>query len=293
MKGHTSRQTNITTVLLTKSLKLYVVFIIYRTAQIFTELLFLLTNQVIFLCNIILIMVNMIVIIVEQRHGNSKRNTSSHRWSKESLKEKIKNSKYGPKETVHRLLEDAGGILEVHSPSDFPKNRQQIKNLKRKSDNNLKDDIVNLIDTCNKEHELKNIFVRTVLPSPEKIVFLSSENQLNDINRFCTNNARFCILGIDPTYNVSLCYLTVTTYRHLHFRTNKREHLVKIGPVLIHTRKEYSSYFHLPCLMLQAQPTLKNIKVVEIDSEKNVYLPFKTLCQIHIHSCVTSTWKTF
>ena len=101
----------------------------------------------------------------------------------------MKNSKFGPKEAVHGLLEDAGGILQVHSPSDFPKNRLQIKNLKRKSDNNLRDDLVNLIDTCNKEHELNNIFVRTVLTSPEKIVFLSSENQLNDINRFCTNNA--------------------------------------------------------------------------------------------------------
>ena len=141
----------------------------------------------------------------------------------------------------------------------------------------MKDDIVNLIDTCNKEHEVKNIFARTVLTSPEKIVFLSSENQLNDINRFCTNNARFCILGIDPTENVGPCYLTVTTYQDLHFRTNKGEHPVMIGPVLIHTRKDYSSYFHLPRLMLQAQPTLKNIKVVGSDSEKKVYLPFKNL----------------
>ena len=113
-----------------------------------------------------------------------------------------------------------------------------------------------MIDTCTKEHEVKSIFVRTVLTSPEKIVFLSLENQLNDINCFCANNARFCILGIDPTYNVDPCYLTVTTYRYLHFRTNKGEHSVMIGPVLVHTRKEYS-YFRLLSLMLQAQPTLK------------------------------------
>ena len=63
-----------------------------------------------------------------------------------------------------------------------------------------------------------------------------------------------------------------------------------IGPVLIHTRKEYSSYFHLPSLILQAQPTLKNIKVVGSDSEKNVYLLFRNLmpdtysllCDIHM-----------
>ena len=65
-------------------------------------------------------------IIVKQRHGNSKRNTRSHRRAKESLKEKIKNSKYGPKDTVHKLLEDTSGILKAHSPSDFPKNRYQV-----------------------------------------------------------------------------------------------------------------------------------------------------------------------
>ena len=65
-------------------------------------------------------------IIVKQRHGNWKRNTRSHRQAKESLKEKIKNSKYGPKDTVHKLLEDASGILKAHSPSDFPKNRHQV-----------------------------------------------------------------------------------------------------------------------------------------------------------------------
>ena len=43
-----------------------------------------------------------------------------------------------------------------------------------------------------------------------------------------------------------------------------------IGPVLIHTRKEYSTYFRLPSLMLQAPPTLKNIKVNGSDLEKNV-----------------------
>ena len=51
-----------------------------------------------------------------------------------------------------------------------------------------------------------------------------------------------------------------------------------IGPVLIHTRKEHSSYFHFPSLMLQAQPTSKNIKVVGSNS-KNVYLLFKNLMQ--------------
>ena len=83
--------------------------------------------------------------------------------------EKIKNSKYGPKDTVHKLLEDVNftGTFSKW----FPKNRQQIKNLKRKNDDNLKDGVVNLIDTCNKEPEVKNIFVRTVLTSPEKIVF--------------------------------------------------------------------------------------------------------------------------
>ena len=132
------------------------------------------------------------------------------------------------------------------------------------------------LDMCLREKDAtETAFIRNVILSPEKIVFLATDTQLNDIDRFCTSNDKFCIVGVDPTYNVGPCYVTVVvTYRHLHFKTKLNEHPVMVGPMLLHTRKEYSSYFQLPSNMMALKTESKNILVIGSDSEKNVYQPF-------------------
>ena len=62
-----------------------------------------------------------------------------------------------------------------------------------------------------------------------------------------------------------------------------------LGPALINTKKEYSSYFQLPTEMLRLEPKVKNI-VFGSDAEKNVYQPFEDLfppahhlfCDLHM-----------
>ena len=49
-----------------------------------------------------------------------------------------------------------------------------------------------------------------------------------------------------------------------------------LGPALINTKKEYSSYFQLPTEMLRLELKVKNI-VFGSDAEKNVYQPFEDL----------------
>jgi hypothetical protein len=46
----------------------------------------------------------------------------------------------------------------------------------------------------------ENILIREVPLFPESIVFLASDQQLEDIERFCTNPARFCVLGVDAKF---------------------------------------------------------------------------------------------
>ena len=41
-------------------------------------------------------------------------------------------------------------------------------------------------------------------------VFVAAQQQLKDTVRFCTNSENFCVLGVDPTYNLGQFYLTVT-----------------------------------------------------------------------------------
>ena len=91
------------------------------------------------------------------------------------------------------------------------------------------------------------------------------------------------LIGVDPTYNVGPCYVTFTTCRQLQFLTKKGEHPVRMGPAIIHTRKEYGSYFNLPSKLIQHKSSLSKIIAVGSDSEKNVYQPFKDLMPNIIH----------
>ena len=98
------------------------------------------------------------------------------------------------------------------------------------------------------------------------------------------------IFGIDPTYNIGNYYVTVTTYWHLWFDTAEGVNPVFLGHCLIHSGKEYSSYYRLPESMVKANQNCRNILVFGNDTEKNVYQVFRDVlsnayhlwCDIHI-----------
>ena len=85
----------------------------------------------------------------------------------------------------------------------------------------------------------------------KKTVFLANLRQLKDVERFCTQPQSFSVLGVDPTFNIGNFYVTVTKYRHLMLYTNKGVHQVMIGPILIHHKKGFDSYFQLPSGMVR------------------------------------------
>ena len=106
---------------------------------------------------------------------------------------------------------------------------------------------------------------------------------MTDLARFCTDPRKFCIIGVDPTYNVGPCYVILTTYQQLQFLIKKGEHPVMMGPAIIHTRKEYGSYFNIPSKLIKHKSSLNKIITVGSDSEKNVYQQFKYLMPNLIH----------
>ena len=57
------------------------------------------------------------------------------------------------------------------------------------------DPLLQVITKANEEQmgSAENILIREVPLFPEPIVFLASDQQLEDIERFCTNPARFCV----------------------------------------------------------------------------------------------------
>ncbi|XP_062611131.1 uncharacterized protein LOC134272979 isoform X2 [Saccostrea cucullata] len=232
--------------------------------------------------------------VIPQPHGNAKNGKTYHRTF-QSVKNKIKeeiNANSKPKEVVHKIILEKGGIHEINAPGEHVKNRQQVSSFKyaMKEERNG-DPLLNLME-LSKEQSLdkETAFVRDVSASPEMTVFMATKQQLTDIERFCTNADHFSVLGVDATFNVGKYFLTLTTYKHLMLMTKKQTHPVFIGPALIHQRRLFDSYFALPSNMIKYNPNLQGLLVYGSDGEKNLSDAFDScftnskhlLCDIHM-----------
>lgn len=112
-------------------------------------------------------------------------------------------------------------------------------------------------------------FIRDVKAYPDPAVVLATEQQLNDLEHFCCNPSRFCILTVDPTFSLGDFDVTPTTYHHLMLRsrrTNKPP--VMLGPTLIHYRKTFPSYLFLAACMISFNQKLVNLQAFGTDGEK-------------------------
>lgn len=87
-------------------------------------------------------------------------------------------------------------------------------------------------------------FVRIVTSAPEPMYVLHTNSQLFDIERFCTDPGVFTPLSVGPTFNLGNFSVTVTSYRNLLLKNKRtKKNPVMIGPMLVHRRKLFSSYY--------------------------------------------------
>ena len=117
-----------------------------------------------------------------------------------------------------------------------------------------------------------------------------NEKQVEDIKKFCTNEVKFCIFQIDPTFNLGEFSVTTTQYEHL-FLVNRisDQPPVMAGPIMIHLKKERITYRAFINFIVSLKPKLRSIRVFGTDSKVNLYNAFKDeypnahhlLCSIH------------
>lgn len=209
---------------------------------------------------------------------NGTKTKRSIRQTKFSTRENIKSlGREGlkGKAIYSKLCQSAGSFLNGRSSSDFPNSLRQVHDLVRKdksASSSGKDELIELIDLCKDTNHQPNAFVREVRTAPELSLVLSSERQLNDICRFASSDHCWCILGVDPTFNICKYNVTVTTYRNpLLYVEGTDISPVMLGPVLIHSHKTFESYYTLPSTMVRLEPKLAKIKAYGTDGEKCVY----------------------
>ena len=66
---------------------------------------------------------------------------------------------------------------------------------------------------------------------------LSTNFQLFDIERFCTDHVTFTPLSVDPTFELGDFSVRVTSYRNLLLKNRATSrNPVMIGPMLVHRR---------------------------------------------------------
>ena len=92
------------------------------------------------------------------------------------------------------------------------------------------------------KEQAKNVelaFVRKVDCAPEPVIYLMNEKQLEDIEKFCTNELKFGVFQIDSTFNLGEFSVTTTQYEHLLLVNRiSGQPPVTTGPIMIHQKKE-------------------------------------------------------
>ena len=211
-------------------------------------------------------------------HGNSKTNSpflATLPSTSKAIKEKC--SHLGPKAVVASVESSTGGILDACYPGELPRNELQVSNYKRRVATRV-DQGPSLQSESNELYTIMlqahledgdHKFIRDVKAYPDPAVFLATDQQMHDLERFCCNPAEFSILTVDPTFSLGDFDVTPTTYRHLLLhskRTNKPP--VMLGPTLIHYRKSFPTYLFLASSMISLNRNLEGLRAFGTDGEK-------------------------
>ena len=222
-------------------------------------------------------------VVKVKSHGNSKGvGSRSFKRTMKSTRDSMKGKLKGlpPRQVVHAIVEQKGGIMKIESAGDIPRNRTQVYNLNRElkrqnvdSPITTGDPLLQVLVKAKEEQQgrKEDMLIREIPLFPEPIIFLATEQQLIDIERFCSNPEKFCILGVDCTFQIADFYYTFTTYRNLMLATEKGHHPVLIGPGILHKQKLLSSYKTLPLLMTKYRKETSGVLVFGTDGEENLY----------------------
>lgn len=204
-------------------------------------------------------------------HGHRKSLKRPHYVVQKSTRDKVKglsNTK------AHKVIQTINSdVCHSRSASEEVRNRAQIYNARRSQSTpagERKDALFELIEQCKQHHtQVDQGYVREVTFTKSPLCILTTHQQLQQMNRFCTGQEVFSVVGVDGTFNLGPFYVTVMTYTNLmveNVSTHKMPTL--IGPIMVHMERTAEVYKHFFTQVVKYCPTLKNIRAVGTDGEQ-------------------------
>ena len=121
-------------------------------------------------------------------HGNNLNKDKPRQIMFPSVRNKVKSlASEGAKgkQIFKKLCNKSGGFSGARTPADIPNSIEEIHDIYRKSKDDNKSDLVEILDICKEQKGKPNEFVRNMRTGPEISMFLSSNQQLKNILKFC------------------------------------------------------------------------------------------------------------
>ncbi|KAK3103000.1 hypothetical protein FSP39_015680, partial [Pinctada imbricata] len=224
-------------------------------------------------------------------HGNSKINNKPYQrmtgQQKDIITKGLEENKKPRqiKNEVRMALPDEAVSLKtirnakyIHEKKKYPEDKQ-----------NLADDVITIL---NKAYEDPS-FVQEVMTSssqkPPNIICYSEE-QMVSLRSSISNG---CILGIDRTFNVGSCYLTVITFKNPNIvREETSESPIMLGPVFLHWDGQYHTYQRFLSHLQSRLQGLDQSKIVfGSDGEKAVLNAIQSCFPNAVHTLCTRHLK--
>ena len=220
-------------------------------------------------------------------HGNSKDEKPFTRTKPSTLsllKESVKTKP--PRKALREVENVLGGVMGAKLSCDLPRDRKQVKNMKYCSStghSSMQADVLaHVMQMCKDSFGSEDVFVRSVEAAPEPMCVLATEQQLVDIERFCTYQPS-SVLSIDPTFNLGPFYVTPTTYHNLFVTTPRRNHPILLGPVLIHKTKTFRPFHYFGSTLIRLNPALIGLRAFGTDGEPELIKAFRLLFPNAVH----------
>ena len=212
--------------------------------------------------------------VLVQPHRNSKKQKPHVRMAT-SVKQQLSTAlaTQSPKDATDTVTSNNGGLLRAASASHIPKNRQQAYYLKRSQKivghGHSRDVLYMTMEQC-KLAEKGDRYVQEVTCAPEPMAVLTTEQQLADMERFCCNPTDFCVMGIDPTFDLGEFSVTPIVYQYLLIVNDRGLSPWVLRPILVHYRKEFRNYNFFLSSLLGLRCSLASVQAVGTDGEKNL-----------------------
>ncbi|KAK7469738.1 hypothetical protein BaRGS_00036269 [Batillaria attramentaria] len=181
-------------------------------------------------------------------HGHAKHNSAPYirttAAAKRKMEQLIANSNKKPLAVYEEMVLD--------NSTDAPRDLREVQSAKynmQKNErdngthrNNVADDVQALVNSIASGHKYISKIIHT--PRSPPCVILQCEEQLCDIANFCASSAiRPTVLGIDRTFNLGPCYLTLFVYKHMNLvRKTTNDHPIMLGPAYLHWDGSYDTY---------------------------------------------------